>query len=119
MALLFLDGIGGGGELSNCGSESTFTFDVISEEEYIRLCKAHDVKAMPSMCKFTIKQTNGVPTRAKTHTIVLGNFDPRPWSKPDCFSPVVSILLLFIMNVLLNKGTVSLHLFRLLCLRTN
>jgi hypothetical protein len=43
------------------------------------------------MCTFTVKRTNGVPTRAKSQIVVLGNHDPRPWTKSDCFSPVVSI----------------------------
>ncbi len=43
------------------------------------------------MCTFTVKCTYGVPTRAKSQIVVLGNHDPRPWTKSDCFSPVVSI----------------------------
>jgi hypothetical protein len=54
------------------------TFDIISEEEYHSLCKAHGTKAIPSMCTFTVKRTNGVPTRAKSQIVVLGNHDPRP-----------------------------------------
>jgi hypothetical protein len=43
------------------------------------------------MCTFTVKKTNGVPTRAKSHIVVLRNLDNRAWTKSDCFSPVVSI----------------------------
>jgi hypothetical protein len=73
------------------GLTANDTFDIISEDEYFRLCKLHGIKAMPSMCTFTIKKTNGIPTRAKSRIVVLGNFDPHPWSKSDCYSPVVSI----------------------------
>jgi hypothetical protein len=61
------------------------------------------------MCTFTVKQNNGVPTRAKSRTVVLGNFDPRPWSKSDCFSPVVSIPLVRLFTALAvhNKCTVK------------
>jgi hypothetical protein len=91
------------------GLKSNDTFDVISEEEYFYLCKLHGIKAIPSMCTFTIKRTNGVPTRAKSRIVVLGNFDPRPWSKSDCFSPVVSIPMVCLLTSLAvhNKRTVK------------
>lgn len=100
------------------GLQSNSTFDVISEAEYHSLCKQHGVQAIPSMCTFTVKKTNGVPVRAKSCIVVLGNFDPRPWSKSDCSSPVVSIPassppLRFITNIPLNKGTASLPSFKL------
>jgi hypothetical protein len=40
------------------------TFDLMSEEEYLNLCK-YMVKALPSMWNLTIKRTNGVPSRVK------------------------------------------------------
>jgi len=43
------------------------------------------------MSFFTVKKTDGVPNRAKSHIVILGNQDPRMWSKADCFSPVVSL----------------------------
>ncbi len=91
------------------GLSNNDTFDIISEEEYIRLCKVHGIKAMPSMCTFTIKRTNGVPTRAKSRIVVLGNFDPRPWTKADCFSPVVSIPMVRLLTALAvhNKRTIK------------
>jgi hypothetical protein len=82
------------------GLTSNETFDIISEEEYFKLCKHHGVKAIPSMCTFTIKRTNGIPTRAKSRIVVLRNFDPRPWSKLDCFSPVVSIPMVRLLTAL-------------------
>jgi hypothetical protein len=32
------------------------TFDVIDESEYLQLCRSHQIKAIPSMCTFTIKK---------------------------------------------------------------
>lgn len=55
------------------GLSSNATFDVISEEEFLCLQKRHGIRAIPSMCIFTVKHTNGVPTRAKSRTVVLGN----------------------------------------------
>lgn len=83
------------------------TFDI--EDEYLHLCKLHGVRAIPSMCTFTVKRTNGVPTRAKSRIVVLGNFDTRPWTKSDCFSPVVSIPMVRLLTALTvhNKRTVK------------
>ncbi len=36
------------------GLTSSNTFDIINEE-YLRLCKLHGIKAIPPMCTFTIK----------------------------------------------------------------
>ncbi len=84
-------------------------FDIISEEEYLHLCKLHGIKAMPSICNFTIKCTNGVPTHAKSWSVVLGNFDPRLWTKTDCFSPVISIPMVRLLTALAvhNKCTIK------------
>jgi hypothetical protein len=65
------------------------TFYIISEEEYQRLKRAHGVCAIPSMCTFVVKHTNWVPTRAKSHVVVLGNLEQGSWTKADCFSPVI------------------------------
>jgi hypothetical protein len=91
------------------GLSNNDTFDSISKEEYIRLCKLHGIKAMPSMCTFTIKRTNGLPTRAKSQIVVLGNFDPRPWTKTDCFSLVVSIPMVQLILLLLSTTNVPLN----------
>jgi hypothetical protein len=84
-------------------------FDIISEEEYLCLCKLHGIKAMPSMCNFTTKCTNGVPTHAKSWSVVLGKFDPRLWTKTDCFSPVISIPMVRLLTALAvyNKCTIK------------
>jgi hypothetical protein len=37
------------------GLKSNDTFDIISEEDYLNLCKQHGIKAIPSMCTFMIK----------------------------------------------------------------
>jgi hypothetical protein len=63
------------------GLVSNNTFDIISEDEYKQLLLQNGVKAIPSMCTFTVKKTNGVPTRAKSRIVALGNFDHRPWTK--------------------------------------
>jgi hypothetical protein len=91
------------------GLTSNDTFDIISEEEYFKLCKQHGIKAIPSMCTFTIKCINGIPTRTKSRIVILGNFDPRPWSKSDCFSPVVSIPMVRLLTAIAvhNKRTVK------------
>jgi len=47
------------------------------------------------MCTFTVKNTNGIPTHAKSRIVVLRNFDPRPWPKSDCFSPVVTLPMVY------------------------
>jgi hypothetical protein len=61
------------------------------------------------MCTFTIKPTNGIPTRAKSRIVVLGNHDHRQWSKADCFSPVVSIPMIRLLTSLAvhNKRTLK------------
>jgi len=76
------------------------TFDIISEEEYQRLKHAHGVRAILSMCTFVVKHTNGVPTRAKSRIVVLGNLEQRPWTKADCFSPVISIPMIRFLTAL-------------------
>jgi len=67
-------------------------FDIISEEEYQALLRKTGTRAIPSMCVFTIKRDSlGKPARAKSRIVVLGNKDPREWTKADCFAPVVSL----------------------------
>jgi len=82
---------------------------VIDESEYHQLCRQHNTKAIPSMCTFTVKKTNGEPIRAKSRIVVLGNLDPRPWSKSDCFSPVVSLPMARLLTALAvhNKHTIK------------
>jgi hypothetical protein len=57
------------------GLISNNTFDIISEDEYQHLKHLHGVCAIPSMCTFVVKHTNGIPTRAKSRIVVLGNRD--------------------------------------------
>jgi hypothetical protein len=52
------------------------------------------------MCIFTVKHHNGVPTRAKSCIVVLGNLEQKPWSKTDCFSPIVSIPMIRLLTAL-------------------
>ncbi len=84
----------------NNGLSCNDTFDVILEDEYRRLRSIHGVNAIPSMCIFTVKHTNGIPTRAKRRIVVLENLDQRTWSKSDCFSPVASILMIRLLTTL-------------------
>jgi hypothetical protein len=82
------------------GLVSNDTFEIINDQEYKALCLQHNIKAIPSMCTFTVKKTNGVPTRAKSRIVVLGTFDDRPWTKSDCFSPVVPIPVVRLLTAL-------------------
>jgi hypothetical protein len=68
------------------------TFSIISDEKYCALQNVHNIKAIPYMCIFVIKHTNGVPTRAKSQIVVLGNLDQQVWVKSDCFSPLVAYI---------------------------
>jgi hypothetical protein len=65
------------------------TMDIIDHEEYLRLRnKCGD--SLPTMCVFCIeKVAQGRPIRAKSRIVVLGNLDTTPWTKGDCFAPVV------------------------------
>jgi hypothetical protein len=81
------------------------TFDIISEEEYQRLKYLHGVRAILSMCTFVVKHNNGIPTRAKSRIVVLGNLEQRSWTKADCFSPVISIpMICFLTTLAVHNG---------------
>ena len=73
-------------------SEDTQTWEYITEKEY-QVLRPLIGNALPSMAVSTIKydeQSN--PERAKYRIVVLGNLDPHPWSKTDCFAPIMSHL---------------------------
>jgi hypothetical protein len=77
------------------------TFEIISEDEYFRLCRETGIKAIPSMCVFTVKKdSSGKPVRAKSRIVVLGNKDPRNWSKSDCYAPVISLPMVRMLTAL-------------------
>jgi hypothetical protein len=82
------------------GLISNDTFDIISEAEYQRLKQLHGVHAIPSMCTFVIKHNNGVPIRAKSRIVVLGNLEQRSWTKAACFSPVISIPMIRLLTAM-------------------
>jgi len=82
------------------GLNSNNTFDIISEDEYQHLKRLHGVRAIPSMYTFVVKHTNGIPTRAKSRIVVLGNLEQRSWTKADCFSPVISIPMIRFLTAL-------------------
>ena len=68
------------------------TWEVITEEEYIRM-RPYTGSALPSMAISTLKKDkDGNPVRCKYRIVVLGNLDPHNWSKSDCFAPVLSQL---------------------------
>lgn len=84
-------------------------FDIISEEEVKSLQKCYGIRANPSMCIFTVKHNNGIPSRAKSRIVVLGNLEQKSWSKTNCFSPVVSIPMIHLLMALAvaHSGTLS------------
>jgi hypothetical protein len=105
------------------GLLSNSTFDIISEDEFKALQKQYGIRAIPSMCIFTVKQTNGVPIRAKSRIVVLGNLEQKTWSKSDCSSPVVSIPMIRLLTALavqhgrtLKQADFKFALYRLLSL---
>jgi len=58
---------------------SNSMFDIISEEEFKSLQKCYGIRANPSMCIFTVKHNNGIPSRAKSRIVVLGNLEQKSW----------------------------------------
>jgi len=70
---------------------------------------------LPTMAISTIKTDgNGNPVRAKYRIVALGNMDPHPWTKQDCFAPVLSQMELRLLisiaaklNVIPKTGDVS------------
>jgi hypothetical protein len=51
------------------GLMSNDTFEIISDQEYKDLYLQHTIKAIPSMCTFTVKKTNGIPIQAKSRIV--------------------------------------------------
>ena len=67
------------------------TFTVINADQYQELRAQTGKQAIPSMGILTVKNdAEGQPVRAKSRIVVLGNHETTPWSKADCFAPVVS-----------------------------
>ena len=72
------------------GIKSLDTYEVIDEAEYLRLVRLHGIKAIPTMCIHTVKPDDkGMPDRAKSRIVVLGNEEDRIWTKNDLFAPVI------------------------------
>ena len=64
------------------------TFGKISFEEYRR--KYAHIKILPSMCVQTIKKDErGIPVRAKSRIVALGNHEDRIWEKSEVYAPVL------------------------------
>ena len=77
------------------------TFTSIDADEYHMIRKQTGKQAIPSMGVLTIKPDgHGNPDRAKSCIVVLGNHETMPWSKLDCFTPVVSALVVHLMDAL-------------------
>ena len=79
------------------GLQDLGTWELISEEEYLRL-RPIVGNALPSMAISILKKDeNGKPLGCKYRLVVLGYLDPNQWSKSDCFAPVLSHLELRIL----------------------
>ena len=66
------------------------TYKIITNEEYQNM-KSKIKGILPTMAIATIKtDREGNPVRAKYRIVALGNLDSHPWSKQDCFAPVLS-----------------------------
>mmetsp|Transcript_5101 Transcript_5101/g.7380 ORF Transcript_5101/g.7380 Transcript_5101/m.7380 type:complete len:342 (+) Transcript_5101:709-1734(+) len=64
------------------------TYKVITENKYKNL-KSIAKGILPTMAIATVKKDgDGNPIQAKYRIVVLGNLDPHPWIKLDCFAPV-------------------------------
>jgi hypothetical protein len=64
------------------------TFTVISRAEYDK--KYPHITILPSMVVQTIKHDEiGLPVRAKTRIVALGNYETTPWKKSEKFAPVL------------------------------
>ena len=90
------------------------TYKLISNDEYKNL-RSQVKGILPTMAISTIKTDgNGNPVRAKYRIVALGNMDPHPWTKQDCFAPVLSQMELRLLisiaaklNVIPKTGDVS------------
>ena len=71
------------------------------------------------MCVLTTKLSNGVPSRAKSRIVVLGNRDPTPWASSDCYTPVISYVHRLIISLAIahrynpKQGDVKMHSVKL------
>jgi hypothetical protein len=67
------------------------TFTVIDAKQYQEIRIQTGKQAIPSMGILTVKNdAEGRPLRAKSRIVVLSNHETTPWSRADCFAPVVS-----------------------------
>ena len=84
------------------------TWQVITEAQYQQLIKLQNVTTIPTMAILVIKKDgDGNPIRAKYRIVALGNLDTNPWTKQDCFAPVLSQLeLRFIIALAVKQGCI-------------
>jgi hypothetical protein len=70
------------------GLKEQDTYVVLSNKEYQE--QYSNIQILPTMCVQTIKKDEaGVPVRAKSRIVALGNFEDRIWEKADKFAPVL------------------------------
>ncbi len=66
------------------------TFNVITLDHYRRLRELGAPQAIPSMCVLVIKtDEQGIPDRAKSRIVVLGNLEAWTWGKHEPSTPVL------------------------------
>jgi Reverse transcriptase (RNA-dependent DNA polymerase) len=69
--------------------------------EYKTLQEQTGLNAIPSMAVLTIKTDGqGDPVCAKSRIVILGNQETTPWSNTDCFTPIVSAPVIWLMAAL-------------------
>jgi hypothetical protein len=70
------------------GLKEQDTYSVITAQEYKDKYSAYQI--LPTMCVQTIKKDEeGVPVRAKSRIVALGNHEDRIWEKSEKFAPVL------------------------------
>ena len=84
------------------------TWEVITEQQYWDLKATTRVTTIPTMAISVIKKDGfGNPIRAKYRIVALGNLDTNPWTKQDCFAPVLSQLeLRFLIAIAVKFGCI-------------
>ena len=70
--------------------------------------KNPDKPILPTVCPLTVKiDMDGNPLRAKSRICVMGNYEPRIWSKGEKYSPVISQMAVrFLISLAIRNGTV-------------
>jgi hypothetical protein len=70
------------------GLKEQNTYSVITADEYRTKYSAYQI--LPTMCVQTVKtDEEGLPVRAKSRIVALGNHEDRIWEKSEKFAPVL------------------------------